>query len=164
MTRHHEEQRWTTRHHEEHCRSMRRSDLAVLFVAVIACACAPAPPARTPEQFVENLAAAYRGKDPVALREMTIDISALDKTKLTKEQRFEAEEYDPEQERLTMEVEMARETALYRSWLSSRYIDHRVHGDHIHVDVQMSIGPNRIVLVPQPDGTLKLHPRPKWFE
>jgi hypothetical protein len=110
------------------------------------------------------MVAAYRGKDPEALRAMTIDIAALDKTKLTTEQRFEAEEYDSEAETLKMQVEMARETALYKSWLSSRYIDHREHGDHIHVDVQMSIGPNKIVLVPQPDGTLKLHPRPKWFE
>ncbi len=110
------------------------------------------------------MVAAYQGKDPAALRAMTIDISALDKTRLTKEQRAEAEEYDPDYESLNLEVEMARESAFYKSWLSSRYVGHREHGDHIHVDVQMTIGPKRIVLVPQPDGTLKIHPRPAWFE
>jgi ketosteroid isomerase-like protein len=140
---------------------LRRRSAVLAFAAVLS-ACASGP--RTPEEFVAQYVEAYRAKDAEAVLAMTLDATNLPRPAGKPDLPKEALAYDRVQERAELEREMAQNGMSVRVWVEAVYRSAREHGDHFHVEVQMPVGRNTVVLVRQTDGTLKLHPRPMWID
>jgi hypothetical protein len=133
---------------------------AVLCLATAACGGG----ARTPDEFVGQYIAAHREKNAEAVLEMTLDLTNAPRPADKPDLPRAALAYDRAEERADLQREMQREGMAHRVWVEAEYKSAREHGDHFHVEVQMPVGRNTIVLVRQPGGTLKLHPRPMWID
>jgi hypothetical protein len=141
-------------------RTLTRAAIPALLVAAAACAAGP----RTPEAFIAQYIEAHRAKDAEAVLGLTLDATSLPRPAGKPDLSREALAYDRAQERADLAREMGRGGMAVRVWAEAEYRSAREHGDHVHVEVQMPVGRNTVVLVRQPDGTLKLHPRPMWID
>ncbi|MHB0968918.1 MAG: hypothetical protein ACYC7A_02175 [Thermoanaerobaculia bacterium] len=138
--------------------SLRR--ISLLLVALSCAACTPRPDA--PEDFIAAMRHAYERKDAETVTALTADIKTLHGVKIPAEFREELEQYSRDKEREDLESEFERGGMWARAWSSTRYVSSREHGDHIHVTVDVDRARSEVVLVRQ-DGSLKLHPRPRFL-
>jgi hypothetical protein len=138
--------------------------LAALGALAAGCILSNPTDARTPPEFVKKLVGAYRDKNARMVQEMTIDLKTLDRAGKSPAQLAEMDDYDAEEEIRRLAWDMQRESTSYRAWCTGEYKSHKDYDGFVRAEVHMTVGTQHIILVRQPDGNLRLHPRAGWFD
>ena len=118
--------------------------------------------ATTARDFIEKYSAAYDREDVDTILKMRARPTAPDQDGVDLESKeHPAESLEKEREELERDIE--RRGFEYQAWKKTRYAGERVHGNHIHVDLEIAGARTEVVLVHEGE-ILKIRTDPSRFD
>jgi len=122
------------------------------------------PKPKTPKDFIEQYSAAWEFGKIDRIMSMKEGNPVLAGANIDEGLKEQIKNYsrDRERERITKEIKTRGMS--YKMWRNTRYVSEKDHQDHIHVDVKVSGYNSSVVLVRQPDQTLKISEFPSMYK
>ena len=121
----------------------------------------PAP--KTPKDFIEQYSAAWESGNVDKIMSLKQGNQVLAGAKMDESLKEQIKNYNQDQDREEIKNDIKAKAMSWQMWSNTKYVSEKDHKDHIHVDVKVRGYPSSVVLVRQPDGTLKISEFPSMY-
>ena len=121
------------------------------------------PKPKTAKDFIEQYSAAWESGNVDKIMSLKEGNQVLAGASIDENLKEQIKNYNQDKDREGIKDDIKAKAMSWQMWSNTKYVSEKDHKDHIHVDVKVRGYPSSVVLVRQPDGTLKISEFPSMY-